>query len=412
MIKAEDIRLAMPDVDFGADHLEDMATAIKQIEAEGDQIVRVRYRGDYAWLVLGYQNSVDLYRNEAEISAAHFFRREFNTLGTSLFHMEGAEHKAYKMAVGKRFAPSVVRAMVQPLLAPAADEIIDEFGDLREFEVYEHYARRYSFNIISRMLGIPVPREKEQDFMNMIGALNQIKEPGVSREEIRARADRAKQATNDLLQPLITERRAHPGEDLISYLVHLEVDGRTFDDIEVMDFARSIYLGGAETTPLQFSLVMNYILARPELRDRLIAHPEERMAAIDEIIRLASVVGINPRVTGEDTEILGTVIPKGKFLLLCQPAANLSEKAFPEPEAFKPDRPSRTPSLTFGAGVRLCLGKHLAREELRILLGRVLDRLEGIRFAKPPAVPIGNLNLVIPGGVWAAFDKILPAPAD
>lgn len=412
MIQSEtQVRLAMPEVDFGFDPLPDMADMVRRIEAEGDPIVQVRYKGGIAWMVLGYDHASALFRNESEIPAAPFFHREMETLGTSLFHKQGDDHRAYKMAVGKRFTPMAVRQMVERLLVPTADAIIDDFGEAREVELYESYGKRYGFNVISRLIDVPVTRDQESDLIDMINALNQIREPLLSREEKKRRAVDARQPTNALLQPLIDARRKAPGEDLISYFIDLEVDGDHLNDDEIMDFIRSIYLAGADSTGLQLNLIMNYILARPELYGALMAHPEKRMAAIDEIMRLDSVSGINSRVTSKDTEIAGVTVPADSLVLLCTPAANRSAEQFPDPDTFSLERPQRSPALTFGAGVHLCLGRNLAREELRISVDRLLDRLPGLRAADGPQQATGTLFRVLPEGLKVRFDGILPAAA-
>jgi len=407
MIQGNVESIAMPEVDFGFDLVEDMAERLVVLAKRGEPVVRVLYKGEPAWLVVGYENVASVLANDAQIPAGAYFRRELDTLGHTLLQMEGDEHRVYKAAMSQPFAASAIRRRVQNLLLPLADKIIDDFGDRRELDLNESYGRRYGFNVISKLLGIPVPESQERELMDMVVALIQIKGPNTPPELRRARALAAVERTNDLLTPVIAARRSERRDDMISYLIDADIGGHSLSDDEIMDFIRSIYLAGADSTGLMLGNIMTVVLSHPGLKDKLLASPEKRIAAIDEIIRLEPVTGLLTRTAIKDTVVAGTTIPAGSQILLDVPGANRNSNAFANPEALSLERPRRTVSLSFGSGIHFCLGHHLAREELRVSVHRLLDRLPGLGLAGERGRPGGTTFRCIPQGVIVRFDRIL-----
>lgn len=400
---------AMPEIDFGYDPLPDMAERLVELEARGEPVVRVRYKGGDAWLVLGYDNVSNMLRNDAEVPAGVYFRRELDTLGNTLLQMEGKEHRAYKTEINKWFSISAVRAIVDRVILPVIDEIIDDFGDKREVLLNVAVSRRLGFNVISRVLGVPVPREMESDVQEMISDLVQIRDPDSPYEARRQVALDAVERTNKMLRPILAARRIKPEDDVISQLVGLNVDGHRLGDEEVLDFVRSIYLAGADSTGLMLGNLMTAILSRPDLLEPMLADHETRRPIIEELMRLEAVTGLLTRVAVKDTAVGDVVIPKGAQILLGVPGANRDPRHFPAPDEVRLDRPTRNVNLTFGGGPHFCLGHHLAKEELRLAIGRLLDRLPGLRLAGPPSRPTGPLFRFVADGVAVRFDDVLPA---
>jgi cytochrome P450 len=398
---------AMPEVDFGFDSIEDMAERLVALEKSGPPVVRVRYKGGDAWLVLGYENVSHLLSNDAKLPAGIFFRREFDTLGHSLLHMEGESHRVYKAVLGQPFAASAVKRLTAKTLVPVADSIIDDFGARRELDLNEEYGRRYGFSVMSAILGVPVPKAQERELMDLIVAMVQVKSPNTPAEARRARAFSAIEHANEIIRPVLAERRATPRDDMISLLVSADFNGHKLTEDEVLDFVRSTYLAGSDSTGLMLGNMMTGLLSRPGLKEDLLAHPEHRPAVVDELVRLEPVTGLLPRLTIADTEVAGITIPAGSQVLLDIPGANRNAKVFPDPDTLSLNRTQRAVSLSFGGGAHFCLGYHLAREELRVSVSRLLDRLPGLSLAGRRGFPGGSQIRFIPEGVRIKFDTIL-----
>lgn len=403
--------LAMPDVDFGFDPLEDMAERVLALEAGGAPVVRVRYKGGEAWLVLGYDNVSNLLRNDAEVPGGAYFRRELSTLGNTLLQMEGHDHRTYKTRMNQWFSVGRVRSIAERIILPVIDEIIDDLGDRRQLLLNLTVSRRLGFNVISRLLGVSVPRDKEDDVQEMISDLIQIKDPNAPYEVRRRIALAAVERTNVMLRPIVAERRVRREDDILSSLIDLDVGEHQLSDEEVLDHARAIYLAGADSTGLMLGNMMSAILSRAGLLDLMLSDRASRRSIIEDLMRLEAVTGLMTRLAVQDTIVGDIMIPKGSQILLGIPGANRDARHFPSPHEVRLDRPQRNQTLSFGAGAHFCLGHHLAREELRLAINRLLDRLPGLRRVHPPTRPTGSLFRFIADGVPVRFDDILPADA-
>lgn len=409
MSTAGEIDIQMPEVDFGADPVIDMAERLVELEARGEPVVRIRFKGAPAWLVVGHETSSAVLRNDAEIPAGFYFRRELDTLGHTLLQMEGEEHRLYKALLSKPFSPANVKRLLDSVLVPTADELIDQFGDRRELDLNAEYTRRYGFNVISRLLGIPVPRDREEELIEMVGDLIQIREANTPAEIRRSRAYAAVERTNLLLRPLLEARRRHPQDDVLSYLVQAEVSGAPLADDHILDLIRSIYLAGADSTGMMLGNIMGFILSRPDLNRQLLDEPHRRAAVIDEVLRLEPVTGLLTRRAVGDTMIAGTMIPDGDLILVDVPGSNRSGQHFAARGQLALEGHNRNAALTFGLGSHLCLGMHLARAELAVSVDRLLDRLPGLRLAGELGRPAGTTFRAIHEGVPVRFDDIVPA---
>jgi cytochrome P450 len=123
------------------------------------------------------------------------------------------------------------------------------------------------------------------------------------------------------------------------------------------------------------------ILSDRALYDRLLHQPEDRAAAVEEALRKYSAVPLQPRYTESAVTIAGVDIPADSWLLYGAGPANHDPDVFHQPDAFLIDRGANR-HITFGRGPHFCLGSHLAREELRVSLSLLLDRLPGLRLAE------------------------------
>ena len=403
--------LVMPEINFGTDPQEDMGNCLIELEKLGHPLVRVNYKDEIGWLVLGHDNVSAIIRDDARIPAATHFKVELDTLGHTLFHMEGNEHRTYKQAFNKPLSPAAVRRFAETSLVSIIDGLIDDFGDARELELNTTFGQRLGFAAISALLGVPVPPESEREVMEMITGLNQLLDQKSTIEQRREVANKAVERANRYLRPVLEERRRERRDDILSYMIDLEIDGRKMDDDEILDHVRGIYLAGADSTGLTLGNVMNAILTRPGLKDMLMENRGARRAVIEELTRLEGITGLLVRRTKAETEYKGVTVPKGVLLLLSVPGANRAAQHFPDPEELALDRPQRNMTFTFGGGMHFCLGFHLAKEEIRISVNRLLDRLVNLRIAGEPHRPGGALFRFVQQGVHIRFDDLLPADA-
>jgi len=400
---------AMGEVNFGTDLLPDLPERLTRLRREGNDVVRVRYHGGSAYLVLGYNNIAKAFSDDVQLPCAAVWTREFDTAGKTLLHMRGEEHRKLRMAFTPALSPKAVRGMVENILIPTADELIDDFGSDREVELDERYCRRYTFNVVSRALGVLVSRQEEAELRQLVSNLVQHKDwqENVPADMRRARSLRAVDMVNDRLRPVIEARRKDPRNDLISFILGIEIDGKKLTDDELFTHIRMIYQGGVDSTAMMLGNMMLTVLLRPELQADLLAHPEKRPGAIGEATRMFAVSGLIPRYTERDVVIGGVTIPANNYVLMGIPGANRDQDRFPNADALEIDRKTNL-TLTFGQGPHSCLGIYLAREELRVTMDKLLDRLPGLRLADDPGPIVNGLMRSTPH-LRVRFDDILPA---
>jgi cytochrome P450 family 142 subfamily A polypeptide 1 len=180
---------------------------------------------------------------------------------------------------------------------------------------------------------------------------------------------------------VIADRRTRePQDDLMSVMVHAEVDGDTLDDDELVQESLLILVVGDETTRHVISGGMNQLLQHPDQRDRLAADRELLDPAVEEMLRWVTPIKNMARTATRDVELDGQTIHEGEKLLLLYHSANRDERVFDDPHTFDI---VRTPNdhVAFGFGTHFCLGASLARLEVKVMVDRLLTRLPDLELA-------------------------------
>jgi cytochrome P450 len=190
------------------------------------------------------------------------------------------------------------------------------------------------------------------------------------------------------MRELVAGKRATPGDDLLSGLVHADTDPPLTDD-ELVDVATVLLTAGHETTANMLALGTFALLENPDQLAALRADPTLIDSAVEELLRYLSILHLGlTRIVTEDVEIGGVELAAGSTVLLSIPEANRDEQHWPDPARLDLARP-RGAHLAFGHGIHQCLGQQLARVEMRVGYTELLARLPGLRLAVPAAeVPL------------------------
>ena len=180
------------------------------------------------------------------------------------------------------------------------------------------------------------------------------------------------------------QRRQNPTDDLVSRLVHAEVDGERLNETEYSNFFELFIFAGNETTRTGISQGVLALIEHPGQFDRLVAHPELVPTAVDEVLRYGTPIIYFRRTATEDTEIRGVPIQAGDRVAMWFLSANFDEDVFDDPQVFDIGR-RPNPHTTFGrGGPHFCLGSFLARLEIRIVLEEILARDVRFELTGPP----------------------------
>jgi cytochrome P450 len=186
-------------------------------------------------------------------------------------------------------------------------------------------------------------------------------------------------------QQVTEQKRAHPADDIASALVQAEVDGDRLTDAELQWFFLLLVNAGGDTTRNLLAAGLQALFDHPGERARLQADLDALLpTAVDEMLRFTSPVVHFRRTAMHDTEIRGQAIRAGDKVVVFYGSANRDEDVFADPDRFDVGR-DPNPHVAFGGGgPHLCLGLHVARLEIAIMLREVLTRLPDVEPAGPP----------------------------
>ena len=181
----------------------------------------------------------------------------------------------------------------------------------------------------------------------------------------------------------IADRRENPGDDLLTVLVHAEIDGEGLSDAEIFMGLGLLGAAGNDSTRSVFTSGMLGLLERPDQLQMLRDDPSLSVAAVEELLRMYPAFAHFRRTATRDVEIHGTEIAKGDKVLLWYVASNRDPDLFEDPDRL--DITRRPDHQAFGAGGRhFCLGAALARLEIKVLLEETLQRFPRLELAGEP----------------------------
>lgn len=258
----------------------------------------------------------------------------------------------------------------EPYTRELCNRLIDEFIESGSADAAGDYARQIPVRVISLILG--VPDDMADTFTSWVQDMLEF-----AHEE--ARATRGRDALIAYLLGLLAERRAEPGDDLMSDLLHAEVDGEHVDDLIVMGIVALTIIAGVDTTWSSIGSAMLHLATHPDDVQRLIDEPEIMPLAIEELLRAYSPVTM-ARITVEDIEVAGCPMQAGDKVLMNFPGANRDPEMFENPDDVILDR-AQNRHVAFGAGIHRCAGSNLARMELRVAVEEWIKRIPSFRLA-------------------------------
>ena len=360
------------------------------------------------WLVTRYADVELVLRDPKRFSSRVNADTMGPVMGTVILAMDGEEHRRYRNLVAHAFRPSALASWEATLIVPTIHRLIDGLTGRTGADLVEEITSRFPVQVIAGVLG--VPSEDHERFHTW--ALDMNKGPDDYALSIAASA-----AMRAYLTPIVEDRKAHPTDDLVSDIVTAEVDGERLGDEHIYGFLRLLLPAGAETTFAAMGSCLLALLERPEVLARVRRDPNLLDAVIEETLRWETSVTMVNRETTCPVVIDGVEIPQGVSLVCATGSANRDESRYHDAQQWDLDR-REPPHIAFGTGRHQCLGMHLARMELRIGLGALLERLTDLRF-DPAATSAGageaphieGLAFRSPPRLPVVFDSVRPGPA-
>jgi cytochrome P450 len=318
---------------------------------------------------------------------------EFNEYFGSMINMDAPRHARLRRIVSRAFSPRVV-AKFEDDVRVAAATIVDDLLATGPCDFVSHVAARLPLKIICDMMGIP------DDQYEMVLANTNIilsgADPEFMSEDLNEAVTQllgAGAALAGLVTDLATARAEAPTDDLVSALVTANIDGEQLTSAELASFFILLVVAGNETTRNALSHALMLLTEYPDQRALLLADLENRLGgAVEEIVRYASPVIFMRRTLTRDYAMNGQDYCEGDKVVLFYYSANRDESVFADPERFDITR-SPNPHVGFGgAGPHFCLGSHLARRELTVMLRELLTRVPDITAGEPDRLLSSFIN--------------------
>lgn len=200
----------------------------------------------------------------------------------------------------------------------------------------------------------------------------------------------------DYITRVIAQRRQSPGDDLVSTLIHSEIDGESMHEAQIIGNALLLLVGGNETTRNVIAGGVHALLSNPDQLALARESLDDVTGLVEESLRwVTPIVNMN-RHTTTDTVVRGVTIPAGAQVLLAYISANRDEAVFADPFRFDLGR-NPNPHIAFGFGPHLCLGAALARLELRVIFSELLGRLDDLHLTDPDFQPVYTPSTFVRG---------------
>ena len=281
-------------------------------------------------------------------------------------------HHGYRRNLNPQFTPKAIGALVDSV-RETCQSLIAKFAGNGTCEFVTDFAVPFPTYVFLDLMALP--RGQSAQFMEWEDKL--MRAPDMMERVKAAREIYARLCAHK------DEQKANPSNELNRAITQGTFHDRPLDHFEMMGMYYVLWAGGLDTVYSTLGWIMQHLATHPELQAELRANPDKLDAAVEEFARAFSVVCTHRQVA-EDYTFYGAPLKKGDEINLPISLANRDPAMFPDPHRIDIDRKPR--HINFGTGTHTCLGIHLAKRELRMVVEEFLKSFQGIRI-KPGEVP-------------------------
>ena len=349
--------------------------------------------GTPAWIVRRADDLRKIYFDTETYSSKDFspFSKMIGDTWTNLpVEIDPPHHAKYRAFINPLFTP-VAMTKLEGKIRQYAIEFIEAFRERGECEFMKAYAFEFPIKIFLELMGLPLELTKQ--LLEW--------ETGLLHDPDLGHMAAATKSVVAYLRGEIEDRRRNPRDDIISYAVQVDVDGRKLNEDELVGFAFNLFIGGLDTVSTNMGLQFLHLAQNHEHQTYLRANPDKIPAAIDEFMRAYAPV-TTFRTCTKETKFKGVKMMPGDKVAMCTTLAGRDPEEYSHPNEVRLDRNAR--HLSFGYGPHLCVGMHLARREMRIAIEELL-RLIPEFSVKPGHIIRRHLGMIQPVElplVWVA----------
>lgn len=324
------------------------------------------------WLVKRHDLIAEIVKNPDVFSAREMqIPRVENPPFFIPLSLDPPQNVPYRHVLMPKFSPRAVAEM-EPKMRAMAAEIVSEVAGKGECDFIHDVAARFPVSVFMALMGLPLDR------------LHEFR--AIADAHFNARTNEDLAGTMGQIAGIFLEllalRRAEPTDDLLSYFLDAEIEGRKLGEEEILAMCMVLFLGGMDTVTNVTGFLFQYLAGHPQLQARLAADPSRLPDFAEEGLRMFGVIG-TPRLVVKDFDAHGVSFRKGEMVLSALWESGRDDRKAADPNRFDIDRKDKS-HLNFSTGPHLCLGHALARAEMRILADEWLKQIPSFR-AKPGA---------------------------
>ncbi|WP_435855546.1 cytochrome P450 [Streptomyces microflavus] len=355
---------------------------------DGDPLSWHEATGSY--VVSRYEDVERIFKDKkGEFSTENYDWQIEPVHGRTILQLSGREHAVRRALVAPAFRGSDLRDKFLPVIERNSRELIDTFRATGSVDLVTDYASRFPVNVIADMLGLD---KSDYDrfhgwYTAVIAFLGNL---SGDQEVVRA-GERTRAEFAEYMLPVIRERRAAPGDDLLSVLCTAEVDGVRMSDEDIKAFCSLLLAAGGETTDKAIAAIFTNLLLHPEQLEAVRADRELIPRAFAETLRYTPPVHMIMRQSTTEVELSGGTVPPGATVTCLIGSANRDEKRYRDPDSFDIFREDLAATnafsaaadhLAFALGRHFCVGALLAKAEVETGVGQLLDAMPDLRLAE------------------------------
>jgi cytochrome P450 len=384
------------------------------------------HEGMQSFLVSRYEDCVAIFKDPVYSSQNYAWQLE-PVHGRTILQMEGREHATHRALLnpffrGKgldRFMPVIhhnAAELIERTAESAAAELADELEGLAEVDLVDSFTTRFPINVIVDMLGLPKSDHAQfHRWYNSIMAFlsNLTQDPDVMADGLRT-----KEEFEEYMLPIVRERRANPGDDLLSRLCAAEVDGEQMSDEEIKAFCSLLLVAGGETTDKALASAVKNLLEHPDILAQ-VRDDRSLLPAINaETLRYSPPVHMIMREPLENVTLRGVEIPAGATVTVLIGSANRDERQYRDPDTFDPHRDDLDVDRAWSAGANhlafilgrhFCVGAMLAKAETEVGLNLLLDRFPEMQLPEGVSIKEEGVFTRAPASLPVALRPAVPA---
>jgi cytochrome P450 len=286
-------------------------------------------------------------------------------LPPTMFHMDPPRHDELRSMLARVLTPKRI-AGIETIVRDYAKGLVASFRDRGTFDASTEYSQKIPTITMCTLMDLP--RADRDRFLDW--NMRTLATDDFTNDDALAAWKEMEQYWTDI----VLERKEHPGNDLISEILHARVKGDNLSDAEISGFCSLLHDASQNTT---MNMIANSIISLsrfPDERRKLQRDPDLWGTALEELLRFESPVQGLSRNTLRDITLHDVTIPAGDQVLLLYGSANHDERVFEDPERLDLDRKPKV-HWTFGHGIHYCLGNAVARLEVRVALQVLIEEL-------------------------------------